>query len=425
MTPAKLRGWYLALSALYYYPFVLKGLEIPCYLFFYGVPCLVLLCNPGLAKRVLRQVLLSPLRYFAYVFCAYTILTVLVPTLHGTGDYSFFVSQPISFCKDALRFIALLVLFVKYISPECDFRLFLKYYVLATCCYVCGTLVLILSPDLKQFFYDRIKEGDHAKAVAMQSNYFTRYGWSGFSGFPFTFKCTLAVCVECFLLAQRVSIVRLRNLIPLGVLFVGNLFYGRIGMLVSAIFVVCFFFFVLGRKRPRLVLAIGLIVAVVLGALVVSSLFVDRVALWFDWLLAFVSGLFSGEGLGSESTRELFEDMLFVPDASTQIIGDGYYTQDESYYMHTDSGLMRPLLFGGALFAGIRYLLIVILLYLLHRQLQLRSAVDSLPFVWLLALSVLIFEIKGEVVAVALPILFPFVLACVICQTERNVANGC
>lgn len=52
----------------------------------------------------------------------------------------------------------------------------------------------------------------------------------------------------------------------------------------------------------------------------------------------------------------LLNRMLFIPDFKTILIGDGRYTENELYYMETDAGIMRPLLFGGLIFAFLRYI---------------------------------------------------------------------
>ncbi|EJA2254073.1 O33 family O-antigen polymerase, partial [Escherichia coli] len=48
------------------------------------------------------------------------------------------------------------------------------------------------------------------------------------------------------------------------------------------------------------------------------------------------------------SSDKLVEKMLFIPDFSALVVGDGvYYNDDGSYYMHTDSGIIRQFLYGG------------------------------------------------------------------------------
>jgi hypothetical protein len=60
--------------------------------------------------------------------------------------------------------------------------------------------------------------------------------------------------------------------------------------------------------------------------------------------------------LSTSSSDTLMDDMYFPISLSTFFFGDGLYTEsDGAYYMHTDSGYMRNVLFG-----GIPYLLLCI-----------------------------------------------------------------
>ncbi|MDR2224834.1 MAG: hypothetical protein LBE52_02415 [Providencia sp.] len=60
--------------------------------------------------------------------------------------------------------------------------------------------------------------------------------------------------------------------------------------------------------------------------------------------------LSSGE-IQSKSSDDLLEKHLFMPEFKTFILGDGLYTnEDGTFYMHTDSGVIRPILYGGIIF---------------------------------------------------------------------------
>ena len=50
-----------------------------------------------------------------------------------------------------------------------------------------------------------VKESDNAKELALDPRYTTRYGWAGFSGFEYTFKCVLAIIFTCYLLEGKMK----------------------------------------------------------------------------------------------------------------------------------------------------------------------------------------------------------------------------
>jgi hypothetical protein len=104
------------------------------------------------------------------------------------------------------------------------------------------------------------------------------------------------------------------------------------------------------------------------------------------------------------SLNVLLEKMLFVPQPKTILIGDGRYTAvTGSYYMSTDAGVMRTMLFGGILFAGIRYLSLYILLMINALKANQSKEMKRLLY-WVLILCIT-FEIKGEILFSCLPIM--------------------
>lgn len=59
----------------------------------------------------------------------------------------------------------------------------------------------------------------------------------------------------------------------------------------------------------------------------------------------------STQEVQTSSSDKLINDMLILPSDKQFLIGDGLYTNsDNSYYMHTDSGYLRQLFYGGFLY---------------------------------------------------------------------------
>ena len=66
----------------------------------------------------------------------------------------------------------------------------------------------------------------------------------------------------------------------------------------------------------------------------------------YNYVDSFIQGIFTDDGLTSTSSgNRLFNDMYFELTAKQLIIGDAKYTEGSSYYMQTDAGYMRPILF--------------------------------------------------------------------------------
>ncbi|MCM1368564.1 MAG: hypothetical protein NC184_07135 [Roseburia sp.] len=139
----------------------------------------------------------------------------------------------------------------------------------------------------------------------------------------------------------------------------GTFFAGRtglVGLLLACVIPVARF--ILGKAKLNLNLAIVILVMILLGFAAfsfiahelrhVNALF-QKVGYLYDYVFEMFISLASGKGLSTTSTTELFGEMYFKVPFRTLLIGDGYYTDPVtgSYYMNTDSGYMRVILYLG------------------------------------------------------------------------------
>ena len=77
-----------------------------------------------------------------------------------------------------------------------------------------------------------------------------------------------------------------------------------------------------------------------------------------------------GEGISTRSTDAL-KDMYFPIPIDTFLIGDGYYSDpynEELYYMRTDAGYMRMILYFGSIFSFIFYSIIMVIFYKTYKN---------------------------------------------------------
>lgn len=92
--------------------------------------------------------------------------------------------------------------------------------------------------------------------------------------------------------------------------------------------------------------------------------------------------------LTTSSTNVLFNKMYFSVNAKTFVLGDGWYTKNGSYYMNTDAGYMRQLLFFG----------VIGLILLLFYQFLFFNWKNKKKWVlnFLIILYILVVHIKGD-----------------------------
>ena len=127
------------------------------------------------------------------------------------------------------------------------------------------------------------------------------------------------------------------------------------------------------------------------------------------------------------SSLQDLESMYFAPSNETLFIGDARYVdaQGLGYYMSTDAGFMRVLLFSGLLFSACFYLLWFLLFYFYYNTTR-----KYLPYSLIFLLSILlmsfIFQYKGEFIFVAVSvnkILFIFIFYFCLVKTKNNLKN--
>lgn len=147
----------------------------------------------------------------------------------------------------------------------------------------------------------------------------------------------------------------------------------RLILLLRVVFVICF------------LLSIGFVFF--------SDLFDEKMLNWAFEL--FIN--FSNSGtLESDSSNELMNKMLYLPDAVTLVFGSGIYTNpDGTYFGLTDSGFMRGILSIGFVYFFF-VLLDVIVFYLICRNLKILGYKSTSSLFYILCFMSIVLNIKGE-----------------------------
>ena len=393
--------WILLLCAYHFFPFITVRGSIIMYAFAYLVPLGYMVFNFDLLVKTVSKIVYSDLLLCIIPLILLTAAAVIIPIIYGTYDYTYFTEEIMTVTKIMFRMLFLVMLIKKNI-PNADLRTFCKYFIFSCLLYIGSTVVMMVIPQIKDFFYSIIKENEHSKTLALETRYSTRYGWAGFSTFEYTFKCLIAIIFNNYFIQKNIK--RKYVLFPIAVtavLLVGTLFYGRIGTL-AALIILFFFALRLMIKRPKIFMwcVAGLLLCI--AALLVLKNRVSAVGAWFDWAFDLIINFINNKTLRTDSSDVLLNKMLFIPDFKTILIGDGRYTENELYYMGTDAGIMRPLLFGGLIFAFVRYIsLYGILLWRMFKRET--ENPEKTVFFWILLMCI-VFEIKGEIVFSCLPI---------------------
>lgn len=395
------KWWILLLCAYHFFPFITTKGSILLYIWAYIVPLAYLALNINYLKKIVSAIIYSEAMIAVSGIILLSCVSILIPVFHNTGDFTYFTGAIMTMIKILIRMLFLVVVIVKNI-PSATKETFMKYFIFSCCLYICGTIIMLIVPSIRGMFWELVKESESAKAMALEARYQTRYGWGGFSGFEYTFKCVMGIIFVCYLIEKDIKNKNNIMWITVGiVLFAGTLFYGRVGSLLSMIIILTMGIKLL-IKRPKILVLV--IAGILVGAI---ALFIlqsknEAIQAWFEWAFDLFVTFFKTGKFETDSSNVLLEQMLFIPKTSTILLGDGMYTTEKGYYMFTDAGIMRTVLFGGIGFVLIRYASVYLILGLNILKDSLTKAERTMYF-WILFVCI-IFEIKGEIIFSCLPI---------------------
>ena len=325
--------------------------------------------------------------YVCFVFA-------LVKLLFQNEESSYFLVF-INMISGMLKYFAIYIFILRNVKDGVPLAIFLKSYVTIVCIYVISSVVMLIDINLRMFWQSLllINENSLVDVVNDGGMYVSRFGLQGWSGFTNTLSCSLAMMMLTIGLKNKLISTRWMYIVPL--LLLGNLFYGRIGVIAS---VCIFIFYIISGLSLKKIKFLGIFLCGLLGIIISKDFIVDIYPYlnnWLNWLSgplnAFVEGLQSGKLDFGSSGNATIKDMYFIPDQDlTIILGDGrYQNYDGSYYGHTDAGFMRNLLYWGICGELMFYIPLLMIVYeLIKVNLKYEAIVIFFLF--------FIFEIKGD-----------------------------
>lgn len=410
----KIRWWYLLLVALIQFPLKLAGnLRYLTYIYIYVIPIIYLILNINWLFSFFNRIKTIRLQLFKIIYIYLFTISILWPLIFRTFDFSFVTLYWRGFFLWILKYVFLIAVFEKHISSENDIEYFVEYLGRSIMLYTLFSLICVLIPSFRKIAMQKIYLSTTDIINYQRAEYGTRFGWSGWSSFNETAICTITVVILCILILKNNNNIKkqthflILSIFPL----LGNALYGRIGLLTSLVsigFTCCFVFFKGNMKY------IFIILVVAIGLYFIFVLLKDKVAMfkdWYQWVFsAFANYRKTGkfyDNMGS--VQHLTSDMYWLPKMDTFLFGDGRYTNtDGTYYMYTDSGVMRPMLFYGI----INYFISVMATFFVIIEFSINTVGHSNKkniklAIFLLLMSISIFEFKGESIWMFLAMIIP------------------
>ncbi len=182
-------------------------------------------------------------------------------------------------------------------------------------------------------------------------------------------------------------------LIGMGVFFSGRT--SLLGVVLGFFFILMNTKFSINKDYKLFGFLFSFLVIFILGFNYFTSLIPESV---LNWGLEFYYNYQNGDGLGSRSSDKLFEDMYFMPDSHMFLFGSGRYTDyNGSYFMRTDAGFMRTVLYFG--FLGVIMFFSYHLMVLRKISKYLGPYIDkrtNLSLMFFLLMFSIVLNVKGE-----------------------------
>lgn len=337
------------LFCFFIHPVMIKDSMVLSYMYQYGIPFVYVLFHVGsIIKLSKKQGIIYSLLILLVLF------SFIYPTIHSTNDYSY-VRVSFFVFRKIIVYIFLISVLVKHYKQKCNVECFMYYFSIVQAVYVTGTIIMVFVPKIKNFWFSIFSEVIDSEALLQSYGYTFRIGWQGFSGYEYTIFCTISCLFLLYLYFQKkeCNFTRIQLLIPYLLCVLGNMFYGRSGLVVT-IFASIIYLLAFNRSNIKNILKIILLLFAFI-ILVYSLRNVSVFAEWYYWMSKPIINLFT-TGKFNNISISTTNDMIFMPEYHTILFGDGYYVKDGHYYMLTDSGIMRSILFWGLLGTTIAYL---------------------------------------------------------------------
>lgn len=407
--------WYILIFALYMFPLRLKGtLLYISYAYVYAFPLVYILININYVMCQFKHTNDIAIQFFKLSMLFLLNISLLTPLVHQSFDFSYIFKNWKDLVLWMIKYLFLICIFEKHVDNTGNLKLFTDCFTKAVSLYVIFSLMSTYTPFrnvLMKILY--LSESDLVNYE--RGEYWTRFGWSGWSGFNETALCTVAVILNGVLfLSERSKKKQVKRMFAVLFPIIGNALYGRIGLLASIVFLTMITLIIISGGEVRKLLKILILGIIGLISILLAKENISVLKNWTNWVFsAFDNYKKYGRFYDNMGTIEhLVNDMYWIPGTETLLFGDGIYTgTDGLYYMHTDSGIMRSILYFGIINYLIYMSTTISLIYSFVVALKKKYHVNNkYLLVFSIFIIIIIFEYKGEALWMFIPIILSVTL---------------
>lgn len=363
------------------------------------VSIFLLLFNYQAINYCVRILLSDRLQKIYFLYFCLTFWIICVVGVLGTGDYSFL--RPL--IHGLLQIMIGIIIYVYFSSKKTE-KYTTTYIIISFVIQAIVEWLAMISPMVKAFVYST----KDTKTIRIADQYGGIRGLSlsgsSFFGLALAFGFVYILFFsEKNLLFKKYTVCRY---LIFGLLVTGTFFAGRTGLV--SLPIIMFYFVVTNRKYKRnftirkttIIGTITFLVACILATIFLGDAFgfsdalLVRLGYLKNFIFEFWISFMNGNGFATSSSTHMFKDMYFKMPFFTLLFGDGWYTVKTGYYMSTDVGVMRPILYMGI--PGL------IMLFLIQKQiLELGDGIEKKIY-FVLWIYLIIAQLKGEAIGFSL-----------------------
>ncbi len=351
----------------------------------------------------------TPILFFLLFYFIYFLIVFITPVLHQTYDFGYY-ARFFYFTILILAGVDVFIFINKNIKVENSYKVYVNAFIRVTVFYIFFSYLFLIFPFIKNIWLSLIYQEISHEELTQVGLYVTRWGISGFSGYAFTIICTFALILQIMKINE--TKINLKEFFILLVLFSGNVLYGRIGIVASVFSLIAWILYsTVISGKIRVFIYFVFMLMFVMSILIYWYLTSPELASTLSWAITpFINFITTGE-MNNYSANHLMYDMYFMPSSLTFLFGDGRYMADGSYYMHTDAGFMRLMLYSGVISQMFLYGGILFLLYAVYKNYSQVNKKMAFLIAMLFWGVFLVFEFKGEMFFQLISVIFPLALS--------------
>lgn len=322
------------------------------------------------------------------------LISILIPIIYRTYDFSYFPLL-VGMMLAMLRGLVIVYIFICFFKEKANVNEYIKMFIDSAILYVVFTLLLILIPGFKEFWYESII---YPIPVEFPEYYPYRIGIDGFAGFASAIIFSIATLFTAYrIMISKTSKEFTFYFLRFIFIIIGDLLYGRITLVAVGLSVLMIIFFT--KNKKNVVMFLSTTIALIITTIpILFKVAQNNPVLqhWVNWAFEIFINFFKTGSFTSYSSSHLLNDMIFIPNVKTLIFGDGLFTVAGRYYMSTDVGYLRTILFFGIIGAIFNYGVLILIIKKIRDNFNNIKNSEAKILVVFLTINFLILEIKGQ-----------------------------